>query len=98
MNEDLWFQQFNWHLRRRALITVEDAGVDKNFTKRYFEQGVDPKDAVIDFIEDGGLDDVVENPWVGPSKEYWRKWERENPFPNNDTARHGRAVSGKTVS
>lgn len=98
MDKDLWLKQFDWHLQRRALITAVDAGVDDNFTKRCIESNMSPEEAVVNLIEDGGLADVVENPWLGPSKEYWRKWERENPFPNNYAARHGRAVSGKTIS
>lgn len=97
MDKDLWLKQFDWHLQRRALITAVDAGVDDNFTQKCIESGMSPEEAAVDLIQDGGLDDVVENPWVGPSEEYWREWKRKNPFPDKNPAGYGRSVSRKTI-
>jgi hypothetical protein len=98
VSKELWLKQVDWHLRRRACITLDDSGVPDSYTQTLFEQGISPMYAARDIIEDGSLDDCVSDPWVGPSKEYWAKWERENPFPDSDPAGLRHPVSGKTVS
>lgn len=95
MDIDLFKRQVDWHLRRRALITIEDAGIEDAVLRRAMESEVEPLQMVKDFIEEAGIDDVTVDPWIGPSKEYWREWERNNPYPvqSNNTTGPGRVVS-----
>jgi hypothetical protein len=79
---DMWVKQFDWHLRKRAVISVEEAGIPDDDLEAHFSMGKTPEEAVKDFIEEADLDDRVSDPWLGPGPEYWKKWEKENPFPS----------------
>lgn len=79
---ELWIKQFDWHLRKRAVISIEDAGIPHHDLEADFAAGKTPEEAVKEFIEEADLDDRVSDPWLGPGPEYWRKWEKENPFPS----------------
>ncbi len=77
-----WTAQFEWHLRRRTLLTKNDADISEEDIKRAIQAGLSPLEYVREFIEDRNLDDCVEEPWTGPSPEYWREWEKNNPLPS----------------
>lgn len=81
-----WKKQFEWNLRRRAVLTIKDAGIEESELQSWFSRGKAPLEAVLDFIENRGLDDCFADPWTGPSSEYWKNWERSNPFPHCDPA------------
>lgn len=85
-NFDLWSRQLDWHLKRRTLLTRQDAGIEDEEVKAAFSRGLSPLDYVIEIIEAGGLDDVVADPWTGPSEQYWKNWERQNPLPGVHSA------------
>jgi hypothetical protein len=78
----LWKAQCEWHLRRRTLLTKNDADISEEEMERAIQAGLSPLEFVREFIEDRDLDDCVERPEVGPSSAYWREWERQNPLPS----------------
>lgn len=101
MNYEDWLAQFKWHLKRRTCIDdLNGAGIEDDELRVVFAEGESPLEAVRNIIEERGLDDCLADPWCGPSQDYWKKWEENNPFPHSSSIRLRRAVpeSASTLS